>query len=153
MSNLGPLTTTYIESASNCNSIFLANNNALIHGTVWPSQQASCLPSSYIGLEGFYYSPGICPSGYSYACSSSFGDGAGNNGIQATCCPRYEGTYIGAAAQWWPLLGVTKIANACGKTADTAVARAVPRQTSMPVYSPSNQTVYFTLVRLYRQAR
>lgn len=110
MSNLGPLTTTYTPAGANCNSIFQANGGALIYGTVWSSQLSSCLPSSYIGNDPYYYSPGICPSGYTYACSASYGDGVSAGGVQATCCPTYVLVgYFSAAA----VLGrVTEDANA-----------------------------------------
>ncbi|KAI1459191.1 hypothetical protein F4805DRAFT_421830 [Annulohypoxylon moriforme] len=85
MSNLGPLTTTYSASGSNCDSIYLTlTNEVLIYGTP-DSALSSCYPTNFVQYDGNYYSPGICPSGYSYACTA----GLGNSGTAATCCPTY----------------------------------------------------------------
>ncbi|KAF5012820.1 hypothetical protein FDECE_1109 [Fusarium decemcellulare] len=48
-----------------------------------PSQSDSnCFPSSLELGSTFYYSPGICPSGFEIACSSTSG-----GETRATCCP------------------------------------------------------------------
>lgn len=52
-------------------------------GPATGSPVSACLPSSYTPTASFYYSPGICPSGYQLACSST--SGAETRG---TCCPR-----------------------------------------------------------------
>lgn len=44
---------------------------------------AGCFPSSLELGSTFYYSPGVCPSGFEVACSSTFG-----GETRATCCPR-----------------------------------------------------------------
>ncbi|KAJ4015310.1 hypothetical protein NW752_006765 [Fusarium irregulare] len=43
---------------------------------------AGCFPSSLELGSTFYYSPGVCPSGFEVACSSTFG-----GETRATCCP------------------------------------------------------------------
>ncbi|KAH6968058.1 hypothetical protein HG530_007812 [Fusarium avenaceum] len=43
---------------------------------------SDCFPSSLELGSTFYYSPGICPSGFEVACSSTFG-----GETRATCCP------------------------------------------------------------------
>ncbi|VTT72433.1 unnamed protein product [Fusarium fujikuroi] len=43
---------------------------------------ANCFPSSMELGSTFYYSPGICPSGFEVACSSTVG-----GETRATCCP------------------------------------------------------------------
>ena len=65
---------------------------------VAPGQYAGFL---YFGLPGFseclptgwatssYYSPGICPGGYTVACSSLNSIGTITETV-ATCCPRYD---------------------------------------------------------------
>ena len=56
-----------------------------------PSESdAGCFPSSLELGTTFYYSPGICPSGFEVACSSTLDDGE----TRATCCPRYESKLI-----------------------------------------------------------
>ncbi|KAH9893078.1 hypothetical protein F4778DRAFT_784535 [Xylariomycetidae sp. FL2044] len=48
---------------------------------------ASCFPSSQFPSSGNYYSPGICPSGYSAACTLTGGNADGNSpGSTVTCC-------------------------------------------------------------------
>ena len=44
---------------------------------------SDCLPSGYVPTSSFYYSPGICPSGYELACHSTAGPET-----RGTCCPR-----------------------------------------------------------------
>ncbi|KAI2472291.1 hypothetical protein F4781DRAFT_384045 [Annulohypoxylon bovei var. microspora] len=82
MSNLGPLTTAYSAGGTNCESIYLTNNDVLVYGTI-DASLSSCMPTSFVPWDGNYYSPGICPSGYTYACTA----GVGNGGTAATCCP------------------------------------------------------------------
>src|SRR5256885_2077011 len=36
-----------------------------------PSNAPQCLPPNYQSSSDFYYSPGVCPSGYTEACTSS----------------------------------------------------------------------------------
>ncbi|GKU07412.1 hypothetical protein FLAG1_07840 [Fusarium langsethiae] len=43
---------------------------------------SDCFPSSLELGSAFYYSPGVCPSGFEVACSSTFGAET-----RATCCP------------------------------------------------------------------
>jgi hypothetical protein len=85
VTNLGPLTATYSPSGANCNSIFQTNpGNALLYGTT-DASTLSCFPTNFNPYDGYYYSPGICPSGYDYACRA----GVGGGGTAATCCPTY----------------------------------------------------------------
>ncbi|KAI3316929.1 hypothetical protein HD806DRAFT_527488 [Xylariaceae sp. AK1471] len=83
--NLGPLTTTYSASGVNCDSIFATNGLILIRGTITDSESL-CQPSAFVPWDGYYYSPGVCPSANTYACFADVGDG----GTAATCCPTYK---------------------------------------------------------------
>ncbi|KAI1097623.1 hypothetical protein F4804DRAFT_351374 [Jackrogersella minutella] len=86
MANLGPLTTTFTPSGTDCQSIHLATSSTnegywLQQGTI-----SNCFPSSFLAQNGYYYSPGICPQSFTYACS--VGVGLGSSIVTAaTCCP------------------------------------------------------------------
>ncbi|KAI0432736.1 hypothetical protein F5Y09DRAFT_126674 [Xylaria sp. FL1042] len=85
MTNLGPLTTTYTAiNSRSCRSIHLATDSEgfwLERGDV----SEGCLPPDFTPLDGYYYSPGICQPGYTYACITSNGLQLGTTA--ATCCP------------------------------------------------------------------
>ncbi|KAK7947874.1 uncharacterized protein PG986_008760, partial [Apiospora aurea] len=57
------------------------NHTWLQHGTVGPAAP-ECFPGGYNAVNG-YYSPGVCPQGYEYACSAGIEESA----TVATCCP------------------------------------------------------------------
>ncbi|KAK8106928.1 uncharacterized protein PG998_008941 [Apiospora kogelbergensis] len=83
--NIGSLTTTFTPAATNCLSFYQAwsnNNTWLQYGTAG-SANPQCFPSGYTATDGPYYSPGICPAGYRYACSAGIDESA----TIATCCP------------------------------------------------------------------
>lgn len=83
MTNLGPLTTTYTATGADCQSTYLAANNDNQWIQYGQTHTDECVPSSFSPFENHYYSPGICPSGYTYACEA----GVGTSSTQATCCP------------------------------------------------------------------
>ncbi|ESZ95604.1 hypothetical protein SBOR_4000 [Sclerotinia borealis F-4128] len=85
---VGPLTTTYTPPGSDCSQIFWAQNPLhqwLAQGGIG-SGSSTCMPSGYRRQTAYYYSPGICPTGYSAACSS-FSTGSSLSKTVATCCP------------------------------------------------------------------
>lgn len=100
--SIGPLTTTFTAPPS-CltqthkylNTDWNCQGN---HTTPVPCgwlhlgniSDTSCFPSSYTAdsSSDFYYSPGICPTLYSTACSNVIGTGSAAQTI-ATCCPEY----------------------------------------------------------------
>lgn len=72
MTNLGPLTTVFTPSGPDCTSSFiglLTDNKWLQYG-VGGAASSACLPSSFTPFESYYYSPGVCPSGYTSACQA-----------------------------------------------------------------------------------
>lgn len=86
MTNLGPLTTTYTPTGTDCQSSFIgANNDNQWFQYGQPTSTGACFPNSFEPFEGYYYSPGVCPSGYTPACSA----GVGTSTTQATCCPMF----------------------------------------------------------------
>jgi len=95
MSNIGPLTTTF-TAPSSCSLISVDLDGSPIPtsttyynyvGLVWPSP-LDCFPSGYPNAltDRFsnYYSPGICPSGWTAYPTSNFPDPAETT---ALCCP------------------------------------------------------------------
>ncbi|KAF7941777.1 uncharacterized protein EAE97_006614 [Botrytis byssoidea] len=88
---IGPLTTTYTPTGSDCNQIFWSQNlknSWLAHGAIG-SGSTTCMPSGFNRETAYYYSPGVCPTGYSAACSSYSTDSSATKTI-ATCCPTYS---------------------------------------------------------------
>ncbi|CAD6449391.1 6186bbd2-40c5-4b47-8e9f-8eb3339936ba [Sclerotinia trifoliorum] len=85
---VGPLTTTYTPSGSDCSQIFWAQNpinHWLAFGGIGTGS-TTCMPSGFNRETAYYYSPGICPTGYSAACSSFSTDSSATKTV-ATCCP------------------------------------------------------------------
>ncbi|KAK3995235.1 hypothetical protein QBC44DRAFT_366762 [Cladorrhinum sp. PSN332] len=60
------------------------------------TNSSQCLPPSHVPVSSFYYSPGICPSGYELACSSTSGDET-----RGTCCPSLYDCLM-TPPTWWP---------------------------------------------------
>ncbi|OTA77989.1 hypothetical protein M434DRAFT_38572 [Hypoxylon sp. CO27-5] len=90
MTNLGPLTTIFTPSGSDCTSTFIGLNydNRWIQYGVGGAASSACLPSNFTPYEPYYYSPGICPSGYTSACQAQSSPPIGNvSETTATCCP------------------------------------------------------------------
>lgn len=83
MTNLGPLTTTFTATGADCQSTYLAANNDNQWIQYGQPDTTQCVPPSFTPFQKYYYSPGICPSGYYYACEA----GVGTSSTQATCCP------------------------------------------------------------------
>lgn len=54
-----------------------------------PSTTDGCLPSDWSTGTDAYYSPGVCPTGYTEACSNLVSVGTVTE-TRATCCPRYD---------------------------------------------------------------
>lgn len=104
MSNAGPLTTTFTAPSSSCATatalyqIWLgADNDDDNQGTGSSyyyeqgplASKTDCFPSGYdAAAPSQYYSPGICPHGYTAACFSSEVLAPGTATETAyTCCP------------------------------------------------------------------
>ncbi|RYP89638.1 hypothetical protein DL770_004216 [Monosporascus sp. CRB-9-2] len=93
MSRIGALTTTFTPPAACATSTGLylvdCGEDCSYHAK-GPLETTACYPSGYDPqLGNGYYSPGICPSGYTEACSRS--DSLGTVTEWAyTCCPSVE---------------------------------------------------------------
>ncbi|KAI0848733.1 hypothetical protein F5Y00DRAFT_262204 [Daldinia vernicosa] len=84
MSNLGALTTAYQPDRTDCQSIHLGSTTDgefLQQGTI-----SGCLPSNFQPENNYYYSPGVCPQGYTYACTADVVSRT-PDATAATCCP------------------------------------------------------------------
>ncbi|KAK2596871.1 hypothetical protein N8I77_012758 [Diaporthe amygdali] len=91
MSNAGPLTTTFTAPSSCATATGLYQ--------IWPEadtyyyeqgplgSRTECYPSGYDASSSQYYSPGLCPSGYTPACSSTGIVSRTATETAYTCCP------------------------------------------------------------------
>ncbi|KAI8950655.1 hypothetical protein F4801DRAFT_547891 [Xylaria longipes] len=90
MTNLGPLTTTFTPIGPDCTSTFLGKNqgNGWVQYGAGPDASSACLPSHFNSFDPYFYSPGICPLGYTTACfSETYLSTRTEFETQATCCP------------------------------------------------------------------
>jgi hypothetical protein len=78
-----PLTTTFTPVPS-CTTNFYT---LPIYYSIGGPLASQCFPSGWVSTSQ-YFSPGICPNGYTQACSSLSISGTDVE-TQATCCPRY----------------------------------------------------------------
>ncbi|KAJ5933871.1 hypothetical protein N7454_006200 [Penicillium verhagenii] len=77
------LTTTFSPPTSMFHRHMVYRGYYLSQG---PTDWSSCFPSGYEAATTFFYSPGLCPSGYEIASSSVLNIGT-NSETFATCCP------------------------------------------------------------------
>ncbi|OTB04057.1 hypothetical protein M426DRAFT_321155 [Hypoxylon sp. CI-4A] len=111
--SLGPLTTTFSPPAD-CvasSALYWVNTASTFYWLHGQPGQSSCFPDNYSPYQNQYYSPGICPSGYTRACEEeATSTGAAT---KATCCP--QGNYVCAATSssysypWGPTLGCMSV--------------------------------------------
>ena len=105
MTSLGALTTTF-EAPAACASSTGIHIVGCGSGCVWwaegPLDVSECYPSSYNPSLDNYYSPGLCPSGYTPACTSRTSLATLTETIY-TCCPTALGyTYRCIGTPDWP---------------------------------------------------
>ncbi|KAF4629351.1 hypothetical protein G7Y89_g8796 [Cudoniella acicularis] len=95
-SSLGPLTTTFTPPPS-CSSsfahVYISTDPGGTGAFGGPVTTDGCLPSNYQDPYIYYYSPGICPSGYTTACSSWTALGPVTEMV-VTCCPGFGYSYF-----------------------------------------------------------
>lgn len=86
---LGPLTTSFTMAAScsqDLNSFYSVAVGGLYYLAQGAPDMTTCFPSGYGRYEQDYYSPGVCPDGYTVACASRNAIGSLTETVQ-TCCP------------------------------------------------------------------
>ncbi|RYO83159.1 hypothetical protein DL764_009499 [Monosporascus ibericus] len=93
MSRIGALTTTFTPPAACATSTGLylvdCGEDCSYHAK-GPLETTSCYPDDYDPqISSGYYSPGICPSGYTEACSRAESMGTATEWAY-TCCPSVE---------------------------------------------------------------
>lgn len=69
-----------------------------------PSNASGCMPPDWSTATNAYYSPGVCPTGYTEACSNLVSVGTVTE-TRATCCPRYVtqlGDFQGLSNERYP---------------------------------------------------
>jgi len=90
--SVGALTTTFTPAPSCVESFSHLYINHTKNGAgpaiAGPVITSGCVPDQYDLHVSKYYSPGICPSGYAAACSSSNAIGSQTETV-ITCCPSY----------------------------------------------------------------
>ncbi|KAJ4397303.1 hypothetical protein N0V93_001527 [Gnomoniopsis smithogilvyi] len=112
MSNAGPLTTTFTAPASctTATGLYQIWDSNTYHFEQGPlASMTDCFPSGYDASASQYYSPGICPSGYTTACSSTDVLSATVTETAYTCCPRGRVEYTCAASASGSHLGCTTV--------------------------------------------
>ncbi|KAL1854845.1 hypothetical protein VTK73DRAFT_8682 [Phialemonium thermophilum] len=64
------------------------------------TSSSACFPSGFSPSSAAYYSPGVCPVGYTAACSDVNGDGSDAE-TTATCCPEGYSCQTGSDWPWY----------------------------------------------------
>lgn len=113
MTSIGPLTTTFTAPAA-CASSTGINIVGCGGGCLWwaegPLEASECYPSGYNPTLNNYYSPGICPSGYTPACTSRKSLATLTETVY-TCCPTALGITFDCVGTpiyaWQTTLGCT----------------------------------------------
>ncbi|KAH8422396.1 uncharacterized protein LDX57_000151 [Aspergillus melleus] len=119
-----PALTTTFTPASSCTNyhmlLYEASGFACMVGDqsspcqylhLGPSTTDGCLPSDWSTGTDAYYSPGVCPTGYTEACSNLVSVGTVTE-TRATCCPS---SYICQTDTYWPWYDNNK----CTRIVDT----------------------------------
>ncbi|KAI0159953.1 hypothetical protein GGR52DRAFT_563700 [Hypoxylon sp. FL1284] len=138
MANLGPLTTVFTPSGTGCQSIHIG----LESGSSWVQQGtiSDCFPSNFLSHNGYYYSPGICPQSFTYACKVGVALSS-STATAATCCPRYVKLHFAEKSERDNVkCGLAEILIDDGSTVDFPVARtgrtAIPMLASQSWHPP-----------------
>lgn len=91
--SLGSLTTVFAPDPSSCldpDTFWVEERGQDDHFPVQGGppflQRPGCYPRDFIPVSTSYYSPGICPSAYTVACSSTLID-QGQEVTAHVCCP------------------------------------------------------------------
>ena len=89
--SLGALTTTFIPPSSCISSFsnaYVVIQSSTLYQAAGPVSTAGCFPSNYQDARTNYYSPGICPAGYTSACTSLNVLETDTETV-VTCCPTF----------------------------------------------------------------
>ncbi|KAI1108321.1 hypothetical protein F5Y14DRAFT_459754 [Nemania sp. NC0429] len=96
MDDLGPLPTDFTTPAYCANELDdiykLHTTNNVYYLLQGPLAQTTCYPGSFAAIARQYYSPGLCPTGFTAPCQTTNRAGTVEETI-LTCCPT-QGNYI-----------------------------------------------------------
>jgi hypothetical protein len=104
MTSLGALTTAFTAPASCAASTgihIVGCGDACIWWAEGPLNADDCYPPNYNPSLGNYYTPGVCPSGYTPGCTSRRTAGQVTETVQ-TCCPTALGYKYRCVEPTWP---------------------------------------------------
>ncbi|KAK3683682.1 hypothetical protein B0T22DRAFT_256677 [Podospora appendiculata] len=112
MTLLGALTTTF-QAPSSCSTaapqiyqIWTNSQSNYVQGPLFPSQ-SDCFPSGYDASPGSYYSPGVCPRGYTSACTRTAATEDTGTETAVVCCPGGPVSYTCIGSDTLAPLGCT----------------------------------------------
>ena len=94
MTSLGALRATFTPPSSCTSDIYKFGPDNGYYFLLGPSATSDCFPSSFALNRNAYYSPGVCPVGYTEACKTII-----KTETIATCCPRWV-RYVPLAYLW-----------------------------------------------------
>ncbi|KAI1389120.1 uncharacterized protein F4822DRAFT_270263 [Hypoxylon trugodes] len=126
--SLGPLTTTFtpLSDCTASSALYWVNTQSTFYWLHGKPLQSSCFPDSYSPYQNQYYSPGICPVGYTRACEFASTNSEGSiEATRATCCP--QGNYVCASTSssysypWGPSLGCMSVYRVDTETSFTTI--------------------------------
>ncbi|KAI0882651.1 uncharacterized protein GGS22DRAFT_169991 [Annulohypoxylon maeteangense] len=125
--SLGALTTTFTPPAdcTASSALYWVNTASTFYWLHGQPGQSSCFPDSYSPYQNQYYSPGVCPVGYTRACESISTGGDNSFTTRATCCP--QGNYVCASTSssysypWGPTLGCMSVYRVNTQTSFTTI--------------------------------
>ncbi|KAI0130880.1 hypothetical protein F4814DRAFT_147176 [Daldinia grandis] len=125
--SLGPLTTSFTPPAD-CvasSALYWVNTASTFYWLHGRPGQSSCFPDDYSPYQNQYYSPGVCPSGYTRACEYISTEEDTIVATRATCCP--QGNYECAPTSssysypWGPTLGCMSVYRVDTETTFTTI--------------------------------
>ncbi|KAN0079619.1 hypothetical protein V8E54_004833 [Elaphomyces granulatus] len=83
------LTTTFVPPSSCLTGVYLYESQSAIYYSLGPPDTSDCFPSGWEPVTTANFSPGVCPLGYSIACTNHNSTDTFNE-TTATCCPRLD---------------------------------------------------------------
>ncbi|KAI1453501.1 hypothetical protein F4805DRAFT_443108 [Annulohypoxylon moriforme] len=125
--SLGALTTSFTPPAdcTASSALYWVNTASTFYWLHGRPGQSSCFPDSYSPYQNQYYSPGVCPVGYTRACESISTGEDNSFTTKATCCP--QGNYVCASTSssysypWGPTLGCMSVYRVDTETSFTTI--------------------------------
>ncbi|XDG03538.1 hypothetical protein ABKA04_003153 [Annulohypoxylon sp. FPYF3050] len=155
--SLGALTTSFTPPAdcTASSALYWVNTASTFYWLHGRPGQSSCLPESYSPYQNQYYSPGVCPVGYTRACESISTGGDNSFTTKATCCP--QGNYVCASTSssysypWGPTLGCMSVYRVDTQTSFTTIDGTIAGDetagTAMSLRAPGTIMAYGVVIQ------